>query len=161
MKTKQSTNSSELIMEKGYFLLYDFFQFHLIQFFTLVGVKYIVISLDIEQIVNLLELFYNGSFINSLILFIPYTFVVDFYMPTFSIGGKILGIGVKYSKDISIMERLKYSFFKLVDTVIAPTRIFVAFLFSKFSPILFCEKYTEVYLTKIINKSGQAVNNSN
>ena len=160
MKRKQSNNSSILVMEKSNFLLFDFIQFHLIQFLIIVGIKYIAISNDMEQIVNLSEAFYSGGFIYSLILYIPYMFVVDFYLPTISIGRKILGFKLKYSKDISIIERLKFIVFKLVDTVIAPTRIFVAILFSKFTFILFCEKYTEVYLKKNID-SGKVGNELN
>lgn len=142
-------------MEKSCFLLYDFIQFQLIQFLIIVGIKYIAVFNDMKQIVNLSESFYDGGFIYSLILYTPYMFIVDFYIPTISIGRKILGFELEYSKGISIIECLKFIVFKLIDTILSPTRIFIAFLFSKFTFLLFCEKYTEVYLTKTNINSSQ------
>lgn len=148
MKDKQSDYSFKL--EKNYFLLYDFIQFQLIQFLIIIVIKFVAIFNDMEQIVSHTESFYQGGFIFLILLYLPYTFVVDFYLPKISIGRKILGFELKYPEDISLTECLKFVIFKLIDTIISPTRIFFAFLFSKFTFILFFEKYTKVYLAKII-----------
>lgn len=129
--------------EKNYVNLFDYLQYLVLQ----VVISVIIIPVIFGSL-DVLEFFFNGSAINSILFLVPYLYIIDFIIPKASIPKRIYGFKIFCPKDVKLKEKLIFICLKLIDILIAPIFLFICVFFPKVRMSFFSEKFTRIFMYK-------------